>query len=198
MAGQLTTYVEITLIPDGIATLNDVWRVVFRQVHKALADANNAGLGVSFPAYRYEPKYKTLGDKLRVFASSESELMALNLNDALSYASEYCHVSKVRKVPEKVSYACFGRKRYRNNYEKLVKGKMVHLGVSEEEAKTLIGEFKPKKTDLPYIHYQSISSMNAGKSADIMLAIQKIDMDHSIISPFNLFGLSNTATVPVF
>lgn len=198
MAGQLTVYVEITLIPDGIATLNDVWRVVFRQVHRALSDANNTGIGVSFPGYRYEQKNKTLGDKLRVFGASELDLDALKLSDVLSDVSDYCHVTKVRKVPDNVSNACFGRKRYRNNYEKLVKSKMVHLSVSEEEAKAIIGEFTPAVTDYPYVHYQSISSMKAGKSADIVLAIRKVDMEHSVSGQFNMFGLSNTATVPIF
>jgi CRISPR-associated endonuclease Csy4 len=198
MSASLTNYVEITLITDGISTINDIWRIVFRQIHLALVDSHNSEIGLSFPGYRFDRKNKTLGEKVRIFSASEASLKAINLEKWLLGLSEYCHISKIRQVPKEVAYGCFGRKQYKNNYDKIIRSKMVHLGVSEAEAKALVGEYVPVKCDLPYIPYQSMSSMEAGRSADMLVSIQMKVVESEVLGSFNSFGLSNRVTVPIF
>lgn len=195
---KLRFYREITLIPDGVCSIYDIWRIVFRQVHLALVECGDRTIGLSFPGYVYSFKKKTLGTKIRLFSQNESALMRLQLDQYLEGVLDFCHISQIRVVPDDVQFGCFGRKQYRNDYEKIVRSKMVHLNVTEEQAMLLVGEFEPPAIDFPYIHYDSLSSKSRGVNASMQIAIQFKKVEDEVLGDFNSFGLSNTITVPIF
>lgn len=88
-------YIEITLLPGVDIGINFLWAKLYQQIHLALVDMNDGKgsvpVGVAFP--QYDTDKNRLGNKLRLFASSESDLIKLDikkwLNRLLDYKTRY-------------------------------------------------------------------------------------------------------------
>src|SRR3990167_8104397 len=84
-------YFDITLLPSAEIPLSFLWEKMFQQVHLALVEmksANgNSDIAVSFP--EYDGKSFPLGHKLRLFASTKSQLQQLDIGKWLNRLADY-------------------------------------------------------------------------------------------------------------
>lgn len=190
-------YVEITLLPSVEVPLYFLWEKVYQQVHFALAEIKNqdglVSIGASFPEYSKERNY--LGNKLRLFARTESELEKLKISKWLSRLTDYVHVTGTRLVPAKIQrHAFFKRVQTKSSTERLAKRKAKREGMSFEEAMKALADHEEKTTDLPYVRIKSLSSE---KRYRLMITCIETDKK-SYGNKFSTYGLSHNDSVPLF
>ena len=188
-------YQDITLLPDSEIGIGFLWQKVFTQVHLSLVEAakRNAKHGVAFPGYG--EKLFPLGNKVRVFSETERQLEAIELSRWLNRLADYCHISSFKLVPEECGYACYRRKQFKSNPERLARRRAKRKGESYEQALAHYSDFKGQDTKLPFIRLKSLSG---GGKDDFSLYIAKESMPSAVGGGFNCYGLSDGATVPDF
>ncbi len=193
-------YQDITLLPDAEANLGFLWHKVYQQIHLALADnkiaENQSAVAVSFPDYG--DKKFPLGDKLRLFASTQEQLEQVNINQWLSRLTDYTHVKTIKPVSDQIEqYACFKRKQFKSNLEKEAKRRAKYKSESVEEALAHFSHYE-KESDLPYINMISLSMDDTKARRNFKLFIEQAFFNEPQLGKFNCYGLSKTATVPWF
>ena len=130
-------YQDVTLIPGPEIPLYFIWEKLYQQLHLALVEIQDENgkvpVGAGFPGYEQEPP--TLGNKLRLFAPSRSDLEALNAEKWLSRLADYVHLTGIRPVPENISrIASFKRVQPKSNNARLARRKAKREGISMDEA----------------------------------------------------------------
>jgi len=194
-------YLDITLLPDAEANLGFLWQKVYQQIHLGLAEnkiaKNQSAIAVSFPDYGN--KEFPLGDKLRLFAATQTELEKLNTAKWLSRLTDYTHVKSIKQVPEKVDqHVCFKRKQFKSN---LIKEASRRAKYKDESLTEALNHFEhyDQKCRLPYINMSSLSMKNVNDaSRNFKLFIGQEIFDKAQSGGFNCYGLSKTATIPWF
>lgn len=195
-------YQDITLLPDAEAALGFLWQKIFQQVHLALVE-NKVGDNqseIALSIVRYGDKAFPLGDKLRLLSESESRLQACGIQEWLSRFSDYCHVTSIKAIPANITqHACFKRKQVKSVHNK-AKRRADHLEKPYEEVLAyLVAEGKSGECKLPYIHVESLSTADGGESKNrFCLFIEKSVVETPVLGRFDCYGLSKTATVPLF
>lgn len=200
-------YIELTLLPNEDTSAYFLWSKVYTQLHIAFAEHSNEqgriSFGVSFPQYRMNEQKKIgfLGTKIRVFASSESQLQQLNLGKWLERFIDYVHITQPREVPQaKVNgHAHY----YRVNPKMSIEERIVHQAqrrnISLDEAKQHFKRYIEQPIIEPYV---SLKSLSAKREQNIdrpyRLYIGKSLVDEAKDGEFGTYGLSRVATVPEF
>ena len=110
---------------------------LYTQIHIALADVKNKhgieSIGVSFPDYHYDAKKEQsskLGQKLRVFATSQADLEKLDLKRWLSRLTDYVHIKSIKEVPKTANQHLLVRRYRYTPLEKRVQSLATHHNVS--------------------------------------------------------------------
>lgn len=194
-------YQDITLIPDADVNLGFIWHKVYIQIHLALAEnkiaENQSAIAVSFP--NYGDKTFPLGDKLRLFAESEAQLMKLDINRWLSRLIDYSDVKPIKQVPESVvQYACFKRKNVKSAIKK-TESLAAHLNKPVDD----VLKFRKENNlyhdcNLPFVHMESQQATKDGVKHKFRLFIEQSFSESPVQEHFDCYGLSKTATVPWF
>jgi len=189
-------YIDITLLPDAEANLGFLWQKVYQQLHLALVENktpdNYSEIAVSFPGYGSKPF--PLSDKLRLFASSEEQLLLLDMAQWLNHLQDYTHFKSIKEVPASVNqFAQFKRKQFDSNSERLARRRVKRKGESLEQALKYYESFIEKETKLPFLMMKSLTKQEFFK-----LFIEREVGDVAVKGRFNCYGLSQTATVPFF
>jgi len=189
-------YMDINLLPTIEVNLGFLWKKVYQQVHLALVEQKNdkgeVDFALSFP--KYNDKVFPLGDTLRIFSISKDDFTALNLDKWLNNLSDYCLLSKLNETPTGINeYAIFKRKQFKSNKERLARRRAKRKSISYEEALAHYDDFSEASTKLPFINIKSLSSDN-----EIKVFILQENLINEVKGSFNTFGLSKTATVPLF
>ena len=190
-------YLDITLLPDTEITLGFIWHKVYQQLHIALADNkvadNRSEIAISFP--EYGNKQFPLGNKLRLFASTEDKLDKLAIAKWLQRFSDYLHVTSIKVVPENVNeYATFSRKQFNTNIARLARRRVKRHKETFEQAVQHYANFEDKESKLPFINVKSLS-----QGDQFRLFIERQSCKQESEGEFNCYGLSKEkATVPWF
>jgi CRISPR-associated endonuclease Csy4 len=188
-------YCEITLLPDAEANLGFLWQKVYQQIHLALVEnkigENHSLVAISFP--EYGNKEFPLGGKLRLLAEEAALLEGLNLSKWLDRLTDYCHYTSVKPIPGSIEHAVFKRKQFNSNVERLARRRAKRKNESYEQALAHFEGFEIEQSDLPYINSQSLS-----KGERFRLFIQQVKHQNNVTGTFDCYGLSKTATVPLF
>lgn len=191
-------YIEITFLPTADIPINYLWSKVFYKIHHKLVQLQDENglvrVGFSFPQYVENPP--KLGNKLRIFCNSETELTALDLKNYLRIFNDYLHIINPRNVDDRISsYAVFRRVQPNPSCERLARRKFKREGISYDEAleKLLEYEQQEKPFSLPYIQLKSDSSHN---KFSLFIKKQKGEKKDEFL--FNTYGLSKGGTVPDF
>lgn len=193
-------YVEITLLPTDDIGHYFLWSKIYQQLHLALVEltaGQGASVGFSFP--EYSAKQPRLGRKVRVFASSESQLVQFNAQKWLERLSDYCHISSIRAVPEQTQYALFSRKQCVNNPERLARRRAKRKGETFEQALSHFAGFDGEISSLPFVALESLStaqSVETNHHFKLFIAQQLVSTPQE--GNFNCYGLSQSATIPWF
>ena len=189
-------YQEVTSCPGAEINNHFLWQKVFQKIHFCfvnLQDSNSmVPIGISFPEYDND-KNPGLGSKLRVFSASENTLKELNLKNKLNSFSDYIHLTDIRKVPDKCSYARYWRQQAKSSVIRLARRKAKRKDISFDQALEQLKGFNEQKIKAPYIN---INSQSSGQK--FRLFIIKEATEQPIEGSFNCYGLSLKATVPEF
>lgn len=181
-------YIDLQLQADEEIPIYFIRNKLFTKLHKALHDLKQSEIGVSFP--RYQEK---LGDVIRIHGS-ENHLQTLQQTNWIGGLSGYCSISEILSVPEQVSaYRVISRVQQNMSNSKL-KRLLKRSSITEEEAKQYRAKMFTKGLDNPYI--ELVSGSNGHRHR------RYIEFGELVGTPvageFDQFGLSKTATVPVF
>ncbi|PCI54017.1 MAG: type I-F CRISPR-associated endoribonuclease Cas6/Csy4 [Gammaproteobacteria bacterium] len=194
-------YLDITLLPEADITLGFIWQKVYQQVHIALVDnkvgENESAIAVAFPLYG-EHAFP-LGNKLRLLAADESQLIALNINSWLNRLEDYVHIKSIKPVPEDVTQVCFVRQHVKG--EERIEKDMLSKAKrwSEKSGQSLdvclleLEKSKPKAdVSLPFIWLESqeTKQRNEGSASKFPLFINRISINKQQSGVFNCYGLS--------
>lgn len=198
---HLTHFQEITILPDPEITTYFIWRKLYTQLHIALADVKNThgidSIGVAFPNYRYEKKeridkdgkivfeeFGTLGNRLRVFAPSEAELVKLDLNKWLDRLTDYVHIKPIKTVPDEIS-GYVSVHRYRHKSAQVQASSLAKkLGISLKDAMATVAKRQPEMK-LPFIKMHSETN-----NSDYHLHILQKSSDEAKAGSFNVYGMN--------
>jgi CRISPR-associated endonuclease Csy4 len=203
-------YIEITLLPTVDINIGFLWGKLYQQIHLALVDmsyGNGNGsvpIGVGFP--QYDTEKNRLGNKLRLFAKSESDLVKMDINKWLNRLLDYVDITPIREVPSGVAtYSVYKRQQSNRSsakLERLIKRRAKRENISIQEARSIIianAENKKLKKDnehllkTAFINMKSISSNNR-----FHLFILKKSASNCFEGDFSCYGLSEKSTVPEF
>jgi len=188
-------YIDITLLGDTEISLGFIWQKIYTQMHLVLVEhKNNDGLskiGFSFP--HYMQKFP-LGDTLRLLALTKKELKSLKLEERLENFLDYVVIGKLQEVPDDIkAYATFSRKQFKSNPTRLARRYAKRHNKTLAEALDLYRDMSAKESNLPFVMLKSSSS-----NQQIRIFIEKNIKEISIKGLFSAYGLSSTATVPLF
>ncbi len=193
----MTYYQDIELYPDNEIDIAFLRNKVYTKLHKAIFDLSTTNIGISFPQ-----SDKKLGCIIRIH-STQGKLNELQNLNWLGGLSGYCKVGDILPVPDKVDgYLTVSRIRQNMSISKMQK-RITHQKATgclktDDDIKAYEKQYKAKmfKTGLdnPYLELQSTSTGNKYRIYIAFGAIQKQPES----GEFNKFGLSPTATVPIF
>ena len=189
-------YQELSLLPNADISIYFIWQKVYQQIHLALAGTKTveekSHIGLGFPMYHAESF--RLGKKLRLFAEREELLQQLDCDKWLRRLRDYVHINPIRPVPEKLDgYACFKHTKLKGNKEKLARRRAKRKGETLEQAMAHYDGYVGQHSQLPYINM--ISQTNGQR---FKLFIEKQEKNEPHMGLYSCYGLSNTATVPLF
>jgi len=189
-------YQQLQLLPDAEISVYVLWEKAFQQVHLALAEAQKGDvnkIGITFPEYNAETFQ--LGDKLRVFASTEEELNQLNLKQWFNRLVDYVHISRVRLVPDTITeYVLFKGYRPKSSNERLARRRAKRHGISFEKALEHFKEREEEFSRLPFINLKSLSN---GHRFKLFIACdKKANVTNDKI--FTSYGLGLNNALPMF
>lgn len=187
---------DIRLLPDEIAHINFLWEKIYLQIHLSLVGIKDENqrvpVGLSFPGY--DVRGHTLGNTLRVFARDRAKLDDLNLEDAFVRFRDYLQIREISEVPEDIeAYARYRRQRVKSSIPRLARRRARRKGISEEQALADFDSFEEGRMNVPFVNMKSLS----GDRRFRLYILEEKDVPRKE-GDFSCYGLSSSATVPVF
>lgn len=127
-------YLEIQLRPDPEFPPTVLMNALFAKLHRALSDAGEGRIGVSFPAVETAAG---LGDRLRLHGRGEDlqRLMALNW---LTGMRDHAMLGEIRPAPEHARHRVVRRKQPKPHPERQRRRLMRRKGLDAEQARQSI------------------------------------------------------------
>lgn len=188
-------YLEIRVQPDAEIRENELLNKLYSKFHKALCDLKATDIGVSFPEYQIK-----LGRTLRIHGTAArlAELQQLNWLGGLS---GYCKIAEIQTIPTEVQYRTVSRVQATMSNAKL--NRLLKRGTATEN---VVKQYKAKmfsqrlakrfggRLDNPYLELNSSSN---GHKHRRYLSFGNLQAEPRA-GVFDFFGLSKTATIPVF
>ena len=189
-------YQEISLLSNADIGVNFLWQKVYQQIHFVLVGnkkADNTSIvGVAFP--EYDANQYSLGAKLQILSEDEESLEQLQLEKWLNRLKDYVHICPIKTVPEKIKgHACFKHIKLMGNKEKLARRRAKRKKETLQQALAHFENFEEQQSKLPYIN---MTSQTNGHS--FRLYVEKQETGKPKTGSYSCYGLSNTATVPLF
>jgi CRISPR-associated endonuclease Csy4 len=193
-------YIELSLHDTSQKSLYSLWTDVYTQIHLALVESKNDGIGVSFPEYHFNEQNGMgfIGSKMRIFAEEHSSLKQLKVEQRLKDLVDYVVVEPIQIVPKEIlGFACYQRIQPKTSIDRLVR-RRIRRGTAtnfDETVKKYAQDIalKEQKAKPPFIQINSQSNKNLFK-----LFIQKKSASFEIKGKFGSYGLGNNITVPEF
>ena len=180
-------YIDIQIQPDAEMSENFLLNKLYSKFHKALFDLKANNIGVSFPEHHLK-----LGRTLRIHSNAArlTELQQLNWLGGLS---GYCKISGIQIIPAQVQYRTLSRVQTTMSTAKL--NRLIKRGTIPEDR---IKQYKAKMFSLgldnPFLELESTSN---GHQHRRYLTFGELQPE-AVQGEFDFFGLSKTATIPVF
>lgn len=187
----MTHYLDIHLLPDPEFPSAILMNALCGKLHRALAEAAEHSIGISFPAVQRERR--SLGDHLRLHGTGNSleELMARRW---LTGMSDHVRLGRLLMAPQKAHHRVVRRVQPKTNADRLRRRYVRRHEVSWDEACQRIPDLIERSVELPFLRLRSRST-----GQTFCLFIEHLPPgDTPISGRFNSFGLSAGATVPWF
>ncbi|MEI7707189.1 MAG: type I-F CRISPR-associated endoribonuclease Cas6/Csy4 [Chlorobium sp.] len=183
-------YLEIQILPDPEFIPSIIMNVLYSKLHSALVKTGRSDIGLSFPDFNL--KRKQLGMRLRLHGTEEG-LMCLMPNVPLTGLRDHLWIGNIQEVPAGTSYIKVQRVQCKSNAERMRRRLIKRKKITEEEALAIIPDSVQKHLNLPYLTLKSVST---GQSFQLFIR-QEVTINQ-VPGIFNLYALSNQATVPMF
>lgn len=181
-------YIDIQVLPDLETSAPVLMNNLFAKLHRQLGTVGNGEVGISFPH-----AHKTLGDTLRLHGS-QAALEKMMADSWLKGLRDYTCVTAITAVPSNTKGFQTVKRVQAKSANNKRKRSIAKGWISADEAIHAIPDTAERKLTLPYIQMQSLSNLN----------VMRVFIEHSkVVSDatdgvFNSYGLSATATIPVF
>lgn len=183
-------YLDIRLLPDPEFAPPQLMNALFAKLHRILAELDSNDIGISFPA---TGKGSTgLGNHLRLHGSVTA-LQRLIAQPWLSGMRDHAQVGELSAVPASASHGAVRRVQAKSNPERLRRRQMKRKGWSAEEASAAIPDSAAETLKLPFLTIRSVST-----GQTFRLFIDQHPIDQARLGTFNAYGLSPTASLPLF
>ncbi len=160
---------------------------VYTAFHKRLYDLKLNNIAVSFPEYRLK-----LGRLFRIHGSKET-LEKLQAKEWLGKYAEFCRISKIEAIPEKVQHRTVSRVQQNMTEAKLrrliKRGNIHEVDIKKYRIKMFQGGL-----DNPYVELRSMSNGQMHRRFMEFGELQGVEVK----GEFDLFGLSKDSTIPWF
>ena len=184
----MTHYIDIKLFPTKNMRENFLLNQVYTAFHKRLYDLKSTDIAVSFPEYRLK-----LGRLFRIHGSKEALEKLEEKEWLVSKYKEFCKVSKIEVVPEKIQHRTISRIQQNMTEAKL--RRLIKRGtIPEEDIKKYRIKMFQGGLDNPYVELMSMSN---GQLHRRFMEFGELK-DKETKGEFDLFGLSKVSTVPWF
>ncbi|WP_345785778.1 type I-F CRISPR-associated endoribonuclease Cas6/Csy4 [Gemmatimonas sp.] len=164
---------------------------LYSKLHRVLVGRTTIQIAVSFPGYTLAPPQ--LGDRLRCIGTPP-DLASLVALDWLGGMRSFVAASTVSEVPVQATYRSLRRVQAKSNPERLRRRQMRRHGITTEEARQRIPDAGAERLRLPFLQ---LSSSSTGQHFRLFLKLGPAE-SAPVPGSFNAFGLSSTATIPVF
>jgi CRISPR-associated endonuclease Csy4 len=186
-------YVDIEILENPDIQMATLLSTLFGKFHSALVSAgDDTQIGISFP--RYLPNdASNLGNLLRLHAN-ERTLIGFMAKNWYATLADYISISNARAIPSKVNFAQIKRVQIQSNAERLRRRFMKRHNVDADTAKQKIPDSVEQTTKLPWLQVRSAST---GQSFRLFINVGELQKA-ALSGSFNRYGLSPTATVPIF
>jgi CRISPR-associated endonuclease Csy4 len=199
-------YQDITLKPNSDINLFLLRNKVYDKLHKTLYDLKSDNIGVSFPNITKENtstnnedspslgiiQYK-LGNAIRLH-SEQNRLEDLQKSNWLNTLSDYCEIHPIKPIPQEIQgYQIYSRKKQTKSNAKLRRA-IKRNQLNEQQIQQYKADWYKQGLKYPFVELNSVSTNQRYR-----IFIQPSEI-HSQATQgnFNHFGLSSTATVPIF
>lgn len=188
----MDSYFEIRAIPDPELLQSAIVANLMQKIH-GLLPAYDGRVGLSFPGYG---QARTLGGIIRIHGNT-NDLERLNFdvrNDP--GMRSYGLISDVSSVPDSIKgYAKFQRLHAKgNSHLRRLQQRHQARGTWTKELEESISRKYAVQVSCPHV---SLKSASTGQPR-FLLFIERCGSDSSADGEFNAYGLSKTATVPLF
>ncbi len=184
-------YQDIQILPYPEFSSPLLMGALYNKLHRALVELKATNIGISFPEYSTKPK--GVGGVLRLHGDQKS-LDKLKDLAWLKGMRDHTETTEVCPVPASIGYLRVKRRQFKTNAERLRRRRMKRKGESYEQACNAIPDGIERKPDVPFI---TVRSASTGQSFSLFIEQLKADEGQQV-GEFNSYGLSQTATVPVF
>lgn len=182
-------YVDLNLLPDPEFPIPTLMNALFAKLHRVLVQLNSSDIGVSFPAIAQHH----LGNVLRLHGS-KSALEKLMQQSWLTGMRDHTEVGGLLPVPASAGYCRVARVQAKSNAERLRRRyQKRHPNESSDAVKQLMPDSIERRLELPFIRLKSLSS-----GQDFPLFIRQQPAADKQAGLFNTYGLSQSATLPLF
>lgn len=182
-------YVDLNLLPDPEFPIPTLMNALFAKLHRVFVQLNSSDIGVSFPAIARHH----LGSVLRLHGS-KSALENLMQQSWLKGMRDHTEVSEAQPVPANAGYCRVVRVQAKSSAERLRRRyQKRHPDESPESVQQRVPDSIEQRLELPFIRLKSLST-----GQDYPLFIQQQPASDKQAGLFNTYGLSQTATLPLF
>ena len=184
----MTHYLDIRLFPKKEMRENFLLNQIYTAFHKRLYDLKSTNIAVSFPEYRLK-----LGRLFRIHGTKEALEKLEEKEWLVSKYKEFCKISKIETIPEKIEHRTVSRIQQNMTEAKL--RRLIKRGtIPEEDVKKYRIKMMQGGLENPYVE---LVSMSNGKLHRRFIEFGELQ-EKEIKGEFDSFGLSKTSTVPWF
>lgn len=184
-------YQDIKILEDPEFTAPILMNALFSKLHRALVEASDHDIGVSFP----DATNKSLGKRLRLHAA-KPRLEQLEHQPWRKGLSDFTQVSAILPVPETQEHWLVQRVHVQSNPERLRRRAMKRHGLSYEQAVARIPDSVVEHSDLPFVRIKSQST--GGRQFPLFIKQTMVSAPNIAEINFSKYGLSATTAVPKF
>lgn len=189
---MLSHYLDMALLPDPEFEPGPLLDALFMKVHRRLVALQANDVAVMFPGYQGQGRALHLGRTLRLLGSAAA-LQSWQDLAWLQGMRSHVQVGAVQAVPLAATPCRLTRVQAKSGVERLRRRAMRRHGLSADEAAQKLPDGIGERLNLPCLHLRSGST---GQSYSLFLRLEAAAAPLS--GSFNSYGLSATATVPVF
>ncbi|WP_369050236.1 type I-F CRISPR-associated endoribonuclease Cas6/Csy4 [Burkholderia gladioli] len=186
-----THFIDIKLLPDPEFNEAHLFGALMSKLHRVLVQMSSDAIGVSFPEYSVRPR--SIGRVLRVHGSADG-LHSLMAQSWLQGMRDHVAIATLAPVPDGAMHLVVRRRQFKTNADRLRRRRMQRKGETAEQAAAHIPDSVERRPDLPYVRLRSAST----GQVFCLFVEQGGAVSEQVPGAFNVYGLSQGATVPWF